>query len=162
MDSDRHCRHVNNQLAEDLPDDRFITAFMGFLNPDTHHVRFHSGGQGPILHFHAENGDCEWHKPTSFPVGAMEMDAPDEAKLLVMQPGDILGLISDGVFEYENQQGQQFGEGRVAEVMRAYHNIAMADLSQQLLDATFAFGKEVPQADDITVVLLRRLPISGM
>ncbi len=46
--------------------------------------------------------------------------------------------------------------------MRAYHNIAMADLSEQLLDATFVFGKDVPQADDITVVLLRRLPISGM
>ena len=161
-DLDSAFMHVNNQLAEDLPDDRFITAFMGFLDPDTHHVRFHSGGQGPILHFHAESGECEWHKPTSFPVGAMEMDAPDEAKLLVMQPGDILGLISDGVFEYENQQGQQFGEGRVAEVMRAYHNIAMADLSQQLRDATFVFGKDVPQADDITVVLLRRLPISGM
>ncbi len=89
-------------------------------------------------------------------------DAPGKAKLLDMQPGDILGLISDGVFEYENKRGQQFGEDRVAEVMRNFHNIAMADLSQQLLDATFAFGEEIPQADDITVVLLRRLPISGM
>lgn len=161
-DLDSAFMHVNNQLAEDLPDDRFITAFMGFLNPDTHDVRFHSGGQGPILHFHAESGECEWHKPTSYPVGVMEMDAPGKAKLLDMQPGDILGLISDGVFEYENKKGQQFGEDRVAEVMRNFHNIAMADLSQQLLDATFAFGEEIPQADDITVVLLRRLPISGM
>jgi serine phosphatase RsbU (regulator of sigma subunit) len=92
----------------------------------------------------------------------MEMDTTSEATLLDMQPGDILGLISDGVFEYENLQGKQFGESRVAEVMRDYHNIAMADLSEQLLDATFAFGKDVPQADDITVVLLRRMPISGM
>ncbi|MDX2510439.1 MAG: SpoIIE family protein phosphatase, partial [Desulfobacterales bacterium] len=30
-DLDQAYMHVNNQLAEDLPDDRFITAFMGFL-----------------------------------------------------------------------------------------------------------------------------------
>jgi phosphoserine phosphatase len=161
-DLDSAFMHVNNQLVEDLPDDRFITAFMGFLNPDTHDVRFHSGGQGPILHFHAESGECDWHKPTSFPVGVMEIEVAGEAKKIDMQPGDILGLISDGVFEYESVQGEQFGEDRVAQVMRDYHNIAMADLTEKLLDATFAFGKNVPQADDITVVLLRRLPISGM
>ena len=44
---------VNNQLAETLPDDRFITAFIGLLDPSTHQLRFHSGGQGPILHFQA-------------------------------------------------------------------------------------------------------------
>ena len=45
--------HVNNQLAETLADDRFITAFIGLLDPQSHRLRFHSGGQGPILHFQA-------------------------------------------------------------------------------------------------------------
>ena len=49
--------HVNNQLAEDLPDDRFITAFMGFLDPVHTRVNYHSGGQGPILHFRALGED---------------------------------------------------------------------------------------------------------
>ncbi len=52
-DLDEAYRHVNNQLEEDLPDDRFVTAFMGFLDPQRHVIRYHSGGQGPILHFRA-------------------------------------------------------------------------------------------------------------
>ena len=42
---------VNDQLVATLADDRFITAFIGLLDPATHRLRFHSGGQGPILHF---------------------------------------------------------------------------------------------------------------
>ena len=43
---------VNNQLADWLADDRFITAFIGLLDPATHRLRYHSAGQAPI-------GRCE-------------------------------------------------------------------------------------------------------
>jgi phosphoserine phosphatase RsbU/P len=35
---------VNNQLADILQDDRFITAFVGLLDTTAHSMRFHSGG----------------------------------------------------------------------------------------------------------------------
>ena len=151
-------KHVNNQLAEDLPDDRFITAFMGFLDPATHIVRFHSGGQGPILHFKAAEEHCEWHKPTNFPVGILEMEDAGDAALITMEPGDVLALLSDGIFEYESRQGMQFGEKRVGQLFEYHHRLPMTELCKQLLTATFEHGEGVPQDDDITIVLVRRLP----
>jgi phosphoserine phosphatase len=50
---------VNNQLAATISDDRFITAFIGLLDAQAHRVRFHSGGQAPILHYRAASGECE-------------------------------------------------------------------------------------------------------
>lgn len=150
--------HVNNQLAEDLPEDRFITAFMGFLDPVTHTVRFHSGGQGPILHFQAADEHCEWYKPTNFPVGILEIEEVGDAALIQMEPGDVLALLSDGIYEYENRQGMQFGEQRVRQLFEYYHRLPMAKLCKQLLNATFEHGEGVSQADDITIVLVRRLP----
>src|SRR5438445_820592 len=47
---------VNNQLAERLPADRFITAFIGLLDTANHSLRFHSGGQAPILCYKAASG----------------------------------------------------------------------------------------------------------
>jgi len=157
-DLDQAYMHVNNQLAEDLPDDRFITAFMGFLDPATHRVTYHSGGQGPILHFRAADGSCDWYKPTNFPVGIMEIDDKQVSATLQLEPGDILALISDGVYEYANPQGDEFGEDSVADVFRAHHQRSMADLSAILINTVMEFGGEVPQADDITLVLVRRLP----
>ena len=66
---------VNNQLAATLADDRFITAFIGLLDPATHRLRFHSGGQAPILHFQAASGTCARYNPTSFPLAAMPLTA---------------------------------------------------------------------------------------
>jgi phosphoserine phosphatase RsbU/P len=154
---DEAFRHVNNQLEEDLPDDRFVTAFMGFLDPRRHVIRYHSGGQGPILHFRAAEERCEWHRPTTFPVGILEIDSPGEAGELKMAPGDVLALLSDGIYEFENRQGAQFGEERVARLLQYHHRLPTAELARQILNATYEHGDGATQKDDITLVLVRRL-----
>ena len=158
MDLEGAFRHVNNQLAEDLPDDRFITAFMGFLDSDKHVIQYHSGGQGPILHFRAKNESCEWYQPTTFPVGILEVDDVGESQALKMEPGDVLVLLSDGIYEYENKQGMQFGEKRVEQLLEYHHRLPMVELSKQILQATYEHGADVDQEDDITLVLIKRLP----
>ena len=157
-DLDHAYMHVNNQLSEDLPDDRFITAFMGFLDPETNTVNYHSGGQGPIMHFRAASETCDWYKPTNFPVGIMDIDDKQESANLHLQPGDILALISDGVYEYNNTAAEEFGEQRVADVFKAYHHLPMSELTEQLIKAVKQFGGSAPQEDDITLVLVRREP----
>ncbi len=150
-------RHVNNQLSEDLPDDRFLTAFMGFLDPRSHQLKYYSGGQGPILHFHAADGRFEWHKPTHFPLGIMEIDDPGAPVELAMEPGDVLALLSDGVFEYANESGAQYGESRVAGIIDLHHHLSMAELAKLLWQSVREFAGDATQADDVTMVLLRRL-----
>ena len=157
-DLDQAYMHVNNQLSEDLPDDRFITAFMGFLDPATHTVNYHSGGQGPILHFGAADESFSWYKPTNFPVGIMEIDDQQQSANLQLAAGDILALISDGVYEYNNTKGEEFGESGVADVFRAHHHLPMSELTQQLVQAVKKFAGIAPQEDDITMVLVRREP----
>ncbi len=45
----------------------------GLLDTARHRVRFHSGGQAPILHFGREAGACTRSNPTSFPLAAMPL-----------------------------------------------------------------------------------------
>ena len=156
-DLDQAYRHVNNQLEEDLPDDRFVTAFMGFLDPASHRIRFHSGGQGPILHYRAATEHCDWHQPTTFPVGVMAIEDPGPAQELDMAPGDVLVLLSDGIYEFENRQGAHFGEERVARLLQYHHHLPAAEIGRQILNATFDYGAGVTQKDDITLVIVRRL-----
>jgi serine phosphatase RsbU (regulator of sigma subunit)/anti-sigma regulatory factor (Ser/Thr protein kinase) len=148
--------HVNNQLADTLPPDRFITAFIGLLDPQSHRIRFHSGGQGPILVYEAGSGECAHHKPTSFPLAAMPLTALRPPVALDMKPGDILALVSDGIFEYRNPAGEEFGEARVEEVIRDNADATMAELSSHLLAAVRRFARGALQEDDMTVVLVKR------
>lgn len=148
--------HINDQLCEDLPDDRFVTGFFGVLDGNTHSVVFHSGGQGPIMHFHASSGDFDWHPATTFPLGYMPQTDMAAPITVDMQPGDVLGLISDGIYEYENESGEQFGQQRVAEIIASNVNQTAQHLVDDILRAVRQHGDLVPQADDITIVLAKR------
>ena len=148
--------HINDQLCDDLPDDRFVTGFFGLLDATQHKVSFHSGGQGPILHYHAASGDYDWHPATTFPLGYLpqtDLAAPLEIQLA---PGDILGLISDGIYEYENEQGVQFGQQGVADVIDQLPDGDADAVVAGIMRAVRHHGGSVPQADDITIVLARR------
>jgi serine phosphatase RsbU (regulator of sigma subunit)/anti-sigma regulatory factor (Ser/Thr protein kinase) len=147
---------VNNQLAATLADDRFITAFIGLLDVTTHSVRFHSGGQAPILHYRAATGTCAHHNPTSFPLAAMPLATLKPAVNVDLLPGDILVLLSDGVYEYHDALGEEFGEARVEAILRESQGKPMAELAATLFDAVQAFAKGAPQEDDITMVLVKR------
>ncbi len=148
--------HINDQLCDDLPDDRFVTGFFGLLDATQHKVRFHSGGQGPIMHYHAASGEYDWHPATTFPLGYLpqsDLAAPLEINLA---PGDILGLISDGIYEYENEQGVQFGQQGVASVIDQLPGGDAEAVVAEIMRAVRQHGGSVPQADDITIVLARR------
>jgi sigma-B regulation protein RsbU (phosphoserine phosphatase) len=149
-------RHVNDQLADTLADDRFITAFIGLLDPLVHRIRFLSGGQGPIFHYQAAAGACVRYKPTSFPLGAMPVSALKPAVTLELAPGDILVLLSDGIYEYHDAAGEQFGEKRVQDIVAANAGKPMAALVNILLESVDAFARGAPQEDDMTAVLVKR------
>ncbi len=150
--------HVNNQLTEDLPDDRFITAFMAFLDAGAHRVRYHCAGQGPLLLYRAADDRCEWIEPTTFPVGVMDLAEVPRAATLEMGEGDILALISDGLYERVDAGNAEFGPERVTEVIRRGQHLPMAELCRRLLDAADAFAAGIAAADDVTLILVRRLP----
>ncbi len=155
-DLDAIFTHVNNQLVEDLPEEHFVTAFLGVLDAAAHEVRFHSAGQGPLLHFVAATGDCVWHDPTTFPMGFMRYPTLEPPRRLPLAPGDMLGLLSDGVFETENYAGEQFGTAGVERVVARCRHRPLSELLATLLEELRAFAGVVPQTDDVTVVLVRR------
>ena len=157
-DIDDAFRHMNEQLADDLPPDRYVTVFLGLLDANTHSVRYHSGGQGPLLHYRAALGICELHPPTTCPLGAVRQPVAQPASVFELAPGDILALASDGVYEYQDRANREFGADAVAALIRAHHDGPMSELIGLLLNALSEFGGGAEQADDLSVALIRRLP----
>lgn len=149
---------VNDQLAMTLPEGHFVNTFIGLLDPRQHVLRFISGGQGPILQFHADSSACSVHRANSFPMGAMPIRALPPAVELAFEPGDWLVLLSDGVYESPDAQGQPLGRSRVQALVAQSWRDSPATMAQRLLDAVAAHGGGLAQDDDITMVLLRRLP----
>lgn len=148
-------RHVNDELCARLPDGHFVTAFVGLLDRATHRLDFLSGGQAPILHYEAASATLHRHRATSFPMGAAPLAATPAARSLSLAPGDWLLLISDGVFEQEDGQGERFGRERVEALLRADPGQAPETLGGRVLEALRQHA-DGAQDDDVTLLLLRR------
>ncbi|HXV77841.1 MAG TPA: PP2C family protein-serine/threonine phosphatase, partial [Candidatus Polarisedimenticolaceae bacterium] len=155
-DLDSAFRHINDQLSEDLDDARFVTAFIGMLDAVEHEVRYHSGGQGPIMHYHRKTERFDWHKATTTPMGFLPITEPPEACTIRLGPGDILGLMTDGVFETESERGEMFGTTRVEALVRSHADKPADAIASAILEAIDDFAGATPQADDITIVLVHR------
>jgi sigma-B regulation protein RsbU (phosphoserine phosphatase) len=149
-------QHVNNQLESDLPPERFVTAFLGVLDAGSHVLEFYAPGQGPILHFHAAGGAIDRGLPTSPPLGAFAVSNPAPPRRVTVAPGDVVAVISDGIFEWPGRDGSEFGIERVEALLRAHHARPAAELARLIHEGAAAFG--AGQADDVTILLLRRLP----
>jgi anti-sigma regulatory factor (Ser/Thr protein kinase) len=90
-------------------------------------------------------------------MGFMRYAKVDPPQHVQLAPGDILALMSDGVFEAQNSAGDMFGTEGVEQVMRTHHREgSMSDLLARLLHAVHVFEDGSPQADDITIVLIAR------
>ncbi|NBB82774.1 MAG: SpoIIE family protein phosphatase [Alphaproteobacteria bacterium] len=148
--------HVNNQLVDDLPSNRFVTAFLGVVDRQRHQLRYHAGGQGPIMHYHAADGAFTWLDASTFPLGIMPDPPLDAPAALALAPGDIVALCSDGIYEYANAANVQFAEGGVEAVVREHHAAGAGELIERIRQAVAAHADGADQLDDMTIVIVKR------
>jgi phosphoserine phosphatase len=149
-------KNINDQLCDDLASNRFVTAFIGHLRHDKHQLRYFSAGQGPLVLYRAGTGQCQMLEATCPPLGVLPMFKSPSPEEIDFEPGDTLALITDGVFEAENEEGQMFEKEAVAEIIKRTHHLSCAQTAHEILKGVDDYRGEVPQADDITIVLVRR------
>lgn len=149
-------RQIDAQLLQDLGDDQFVTAFVGCLDPVAHDLTYHAAGQGPLLHYHAADERAEWRGASALPLGIAEVTDMPSALKMYLEPGDVVALITDGVFECANPDGETFGEDRVVELVAQNRTLDARSMIDALVRAVDAFTEGSAQADDLTAIIVRR------
>jgi serine phosphatase RsbU (regulator of sigma subunit) len=83
------------------------------------------------------------------------LDGPPPIELA---PGDILGLLSDGIYEYADHAGKQFDTAGVGAVIAEHHRVSMTELIARIRQAVELHAAGAPQMDDMTIVFIKRNP----
>ena len=74
-----------------------------------------------------------------------------------LHPGDVLVIYSDGVSEAVNPGGEEFGPTRLYEVVARNLDSSAAGIRDRIEAALTKFCQGEPAADDITLVIVKRL-----
>ncbi|HLH43973.1 MAG TPA: SpoIIE family protein phosphatase [Bryobacteraceae bacterium] len=146
---------LNKTTCQNCPENRFITFFMAVADPATGELAYVNAGHNPPLLVH-DSGNFTALEGGGMILGIMPKAAYEERRAKVL-PGDVLVLFSDGVTEAADPHGQEFGEQRLAALVRALRERPSAEIVDHVLQAVASFSEGAPAADDITVVVARRV-----
>lgn len=72
-----------------------------------------------------------------------------------LEKGDTLLFYTDGLIEYQNESGQEYGEKRLRKVISGFGNIGVEQAMNELCSDFNAFCGNAPQNDDITLMFAR-------
>jgi sigma-B regulation protein RsbU (phosphoserine phosphatase) len=145
-------RRVNDFLCERTPVEMFATVFYGVLNRNGR-FSFVSAGHPPSLILRA-NGNIERLDSPNFPLGLFA-GAPFGVDSARLEPGDILVIYSDGVTESQNSHNELFGEARLTALLEGRAGQRARDISAAIISGINDFVGGAPQADDLTLIVVR-------
>ena len=147
---------LNGLLAEDLPANRFITFAVVFLDPNGSQVKVLSAGHGPIMLYRYATGKIENLEAQGIPLGVFAGFKYGLATKECLAAGDMLVLVTDGLYEWENPEGEQFGLARLEEVIRESRDCPAEELIAKLRSSVVSFCRGTKQQDDVTAVIVKR------
>ncbi len=141
---------------------RFISLFYAELE-QAGNMAYVNGGHCPPLLI-AENDEVFELKVCGPVLGPLP-DAVYRRGYLTLKPGEILVLFTDGVTErHDPRQGKaeddidEFGRDRLIQAVIANRNRPATEIAAEIVERVRKFGGRAPLDDDVTVMIIKRLP----
>ena len=133
-----------------------VTAFYGVLEPSSGVLRYASAGHDwPVRR--TTGGTVEFLGSEGFMLGAVA-DATFDEHEVRLEPGEVVVLYTDGITEARSPDGALFGDDRLVAALGAADEDATR-VARAIMDAVDTFTAGAPQADDLTLIAVRRRPV---
>ncbi|HEX5875818.1 MAG TPA: GAF domain-containing SpoIIE family protein phosphatase, partial [Pyrinomonadaceae bacterium] len=107
---------VNYLLWESIERNQFVTAFHGILDASNRTLSYSNAGHNPPVLLKA-NGELQIIEHGELPLGMFSETRYHEYHLLI-EPGDVLVLYTDGVTEALSPEGEEFGRDRLVQAVK--------------------------------------------
>jgi serine phosphatase RsbU (regulator of sigma subunit) len=146
---------ANNLLCRDLQG-RFVTCFLGMLDSITAGVTYASAGHGPLLFYDYQRDEFDELPSTGLPMGVMEEADYSQVVARQFQTGDFAAITTDGFFEAANVDGEMFGMARLRALLRDNRDKSSAEMISTICKAVEEFTVGLKQADDLTVIIIKK------
>ena len=143
---------INRILHERQLEEYYCTLCYAMFDLRRRQVTFaNSGLPFPVR---CSGGRAEQIPMPGVPLGSFAGSTYDEVTL-DLQAGDVFVLCSDGIFEAFDEEGQEFGAGRLIEVVERSHAASAKEIVGAIFGAVQAFRGDAEQTDDQTVVVVK-------
>lgn len=154
MNIDSMVNLVNVRICEDSLEDTFFTLFLALLNPHTDSLTYYNAGHCPGFLFGADGAVKSKLDSTDFPIGLFRDHVYNKSSVAQLESGDLLLMMTDGVFEAMSPSGEMFGITRALEIVRECRHLEASEIIEILIETVQAF-EVTALRDDVTAVVVK-------
>jgi PAS domain S-box-containing protein len=146
---------LNQTLAATLGGNRYVTMFLGRIDPQNRVLEYASAGheQGYLLRDSGEVGALL--ASTSPPLGLFSGQMYSLGPPVPLEDGDAIVLLTDGITESTGADDTMFGTEGALDFIRRHRQSSSKELAEGLYAAARNFAGDRPQIDDITSVVCK-------
>jgi serine phosphatase RsbU (regulator of sigma subunit) len=148
-------RRVNELLLPDTRQGMFVTAVYAVLDMESNMLTYANAGHNPPL-WMKRAGIIERLTRTGVALGASE-EARFTERAIQFDDGDSLLLYTDGLTESFNNDGDLYGEERLMQAILANQCSSAHEVMDVIEKSLLDFVQDMPAADDLTMLVLRRV-----
>jgi serine phosphatase RsbU (regulator of sigma subunit) len=142
---------VNRALLRRAIEARFATMFYGIVHANGSLSYCNAGQEPPLV---VREDGIGWLDEGGPVLGLLSVATYGYATI-VLSPGDLVVICSDGVTEARTPSGEEFGRDRLVETMQGCRGARPDAALEHLLESVRRFSAGAAQADDITALVLR-------
>lgn len=149
-------KRLNTVIGQASTDDKFITAIIAILHPETGEIESLNAGHNPGYILKADNTAKDL-TVGGLPLGMVDMGLPFESERITLSKGDRLFLYTDGITEAEDGKGGFYEDDKTLRQFAEKHKPTKAKaFISDLMNDIKKFTGSAPQSDDITALYLKR------
>jgi sigma-B regulation protein RsbU (phosphoserine phosphatase) len=147
---------VNNILANESPDNMFVTLFYGILDTRNGSFEYSNGGHNLPCLISEDEKISELENIGGLLLGAIS-DVEYRSNIINLKPNEIIFLYTDGITETFNSEGIEFEEYRLFEILRKNSKQNVRELIENVINDVKQFAGGTEQSDDMTCLALKYL-----
>ena len=144
---------ANALITRESSSGMFVTLFFCILDPGAGTITYVNAGHNPPL-LVRNDGTIVSLSMTGIALG-VDTEQTYEERSVDLGPGDMLVLYTDGVTEAEDASHQQFGDERLASLVRRERLRPAGEILAAIQAGVSTHTKAMPQYDDMTLVVLK-------
>ena len=145
---------ANKLLFDSTSPEKFVTMFYSILDVASHQLSCSNAGHD-IPYLLSTTAPLKRLNVGGIPLSMLEQFSFQE-ETITMRPGDVLVICSDGIAEAMDVNQVQFGEERLSTLLNNLRAASAVDVIDGIVAAVRGHAGAAPQADDITVVVVKR------
>lgn len=132
----------------------FVTVFCADYDPQSKILTYANAGHNLPLIVKGRTRSCEQLPGKGIMLGGMPHQQYQEHSIQ-LDNDDYVFFYTDGIVEARNEKGEAFRLERLRQILVQYANSPATEIEDQVFQRVTDFTKNLPQKDDITMVVLK-------